>query len=105
MGKNPNKDKKVRRKERARAEREEKRRLELEAQRRSIFRKRVLMILPVVGLSLAAAAYWVLDSKQTAGVVLLLSALIVLVYGLGTLGASVTPRDRGGAGSIDFGNK
>ena len=51
------------------------------------------------------AAYFAFDSRSMAGAIALGGAMIWLLVGLGYLGGSVKPKDRGRAGSIDFGQR
>lgn len=78
---------------------------ELAAERRARRRKYVLLFIPVLTAILAAGMYWGLDDTRAAGIALLLGAVIFFLYGLGSLGSTVQPRDRGRSGSIDFGNR
>jgi hypothetical protein len=68
-------------------------------------RRVVLATVPVVTALAGAGLYWGMDNGRAAGVVLLLGILVFFLLGLSTLGATVQPRDRDRAGSIDFGNR
>ena len=105
MAKISGKEKRLRKKERIQAQKEEKLRLEAFMRQRAAARKRNMILILVVGLSLAATAYWGFDNPQLTGIALLLGALVLLGYALGAVGSSVTPRDKGSAGSIDFGQR
>jgi hypothetical protein len=78
---------------------------ELEAQAESRRKKRraVIIAVPVLTAAAAAAVWFGLESESGAGAVILGGIVVWLLVGLGYLGGSVRPRDRRGAGSIDFG--
>ena len=65
----------------------------------------MLVAIPTVTLALAALFYWTLDRPQLAGITLMVGFVAGLVYGLGSVGADVRPKDATRAGSIDFGNR
>lgn len=75
------------------------------ADRRARRRRLVLVGIPLVTALVAAGLYWGLEDTRATGIALLLGLVVFLLYGLGTLGSQVQRRDRGGAGSIDFGNR
>lgn len=76
------------------------------AQQRRLRRRRgVLVGVPLVTLLAAASLYFGLDDGRAAGVVLLLGIVVFFLFGLSSIGASVQPRDRERAGSIDFGSR
>lgn len=81
----------------------------LEAERAFVRRTRrrriILAAIPLLTVAAAAGFYFGLEDAQAAGISLLVGVVVGLLYGLGTLGAAVPPRDRGRAGSIDFGNR
>ena len=59
----------------------------------------------VLTLTLAAVSQWVFDNRQLVGATLLIGGVLFLWLALSTLGSSVSPRDRGRAGSINFGKR
>ncbi len=63
------------------------------------------VVVALVSVAFAAIAYWGLEDQRLVGISLLLGGVLVLLLGLGSLGAGVKPRDRGSAGSIDFGKR
>ncbi|MFW6050101.1 MAG: hypothetical protein ACODAU_02935 [Myxococcota bacterium] len=105
MGKAKRAAKRARREARGTAKEREFLEAERAAERRARRRRRVLLAVPLVTALAAAGFYFGLEDVRAAGIALLVGALVFLLYGLGTLGSSVQPRNRGSAGSIDFGNR
>jgi hypothetical protein len=68
-------------------------------------RRAIVIGIPVLTLLTAGVLYFVFDEATLAGAALLIGAVIFFGVGLATLGASVQPRQRRGAGSINFGNR
>ena len=68
-------------------------------------RRAIVIGIPVLALVAAGVLYFVFDEVAVAGAVLLIGAVAFFGVGLATLGASVQPRSRRGAGSINFGNR
>lgn len=75
------------------------------SERRARRRRYITVAIPLVTFAFAAAFYWGMSDTQAAGITLLLGALAFFLYGLGTLGSEVQPRERERAGSIDFGKR
>lgn len=65
--------------------------------------KRMMLAIPVFTAAAAAGCWFGLGDKQLVGVSLLIGGLVFLMVALGSIGSSVTPRDRLKSGSIDFG--
>ena len=93
------------RRERAKAAKEAKREAEAEALRTRRRWRLSAIAVAVLSIVLAALSYWLLDDRRLVGVSLLVGGVLFLLLALGTLGAGVKPRDRRGAGSIDFGKR
>lgn len=93
------------RKERSRAAKEARLEAEAEAFKTRQRWRMASIVVAVASVVLAGLSYWVLEDKRLVGVSLLVGGVLFLLLALGTLGAGVKPRDRRGAGSIDFGKR
>lgn len=93
------------RKERSKAAKEAKRQAEAEALKTRQRWRLASIAVAILSIALAALSYWVLEDRRLVGVSLLVGGVLFLVLALGALGAGVRPRDRRGAGSIDFGKR
>ncbi|MCA9583136.1 MAG: hypothetical protein KC416_15160, partial [Myxococcales bacterium] len=100
MGKK-NRSKREERQQRAEEEAEQRALEEARRKKRSV----VVYSLPVVILAGAAAANYAFEMPKLSGGILLVGAIVWLMVALGFVGASVKPRDRNRAGSIDYGRK
>lgn len=98
-------DQREARKERSRAARAAREEAEAEALKTRQRWRLSSIAVAVASVVLAALAYWILEDRRLVGVSLLVGGVLFLVLALGTLGAGVKPRDRRGAGSIDFGKR
>ena len=98
MGKAMREKKKARKADKAIAEAEQ-----LELERKHKRRLALVVAVPVLSGLAAAAAAWGYDRPSLAGAILLGGALVWLAVGLSFIGAQVPRRNRGRAGSIDFG--
>lgn len=105
MGKAKREAKRARRAARGTDQEQEFIEAERAAERRLRRRRAILIVIPLLTVAIASGFYFGLQDAQAAGISLLLGVVVFLLYGLGTLGSSVQPRDRGRAGSIDFGNR
>lgn len=65
--------------------------------------RRLMVAIPLLTAALAAACWFGLGDKRLVGVSILVGGLVFLLVALGSIGSSVTPRDRLKSGSIDFG--
>jgi hypothetical protein len=65
----------------------------------------VAIIIPVLTVAAALVTWGVTDNTQLAALIGLLGVGLWVPALLGLIGASVAPRDRTRAGSIDFGNR
>lgn len=73
---------------------------------RRVKRNRIIMaVIPVVFGGAAAVSAFQLERRSLAGAILLAGAMLWLMVALGFVGGQVKPKDRGRAGSIDFGNR
>ena len=60
---------------------------------------------PIITGAVAAGAYWGLENKARAGLILFGGLIVLGGFALGHLGGSVTPRGRKGADGINFGTR
>ncbi len=93
------------RRERAKAAKEAKREAEAEALRTRQRWRLASIAVALLSIAFAALSHWVLEDQRLVGASLLVGGVLFLLLALGALGAGVRPRDRRGAGSIDFGKR
>ena len=65
--------------------------------------RRLMVVIPLLTAAAAAGCWFGLGDKRLVGVSILIGGLVFLMVALGSIGSSVTPRDRLKSGSIDFG--
>lgn len=65
--------------------------------------RRLMVAIPILTAAAVAGCWFGLGDKRLVGVSILVGGLIFLMVALGSIGSSVTPRDRLKSGSIDFG--
>lgn len=75
------------------------------AQEAALRRKRLMVAIPVLALTIAAVGRFALDDDRVVGFSILVGFLLFLGVALAGLGGSVQPRDSSRSGSIDFGNR
>ena len=74
-----------------------------EAERREARRKMILTAVPLATMAISLGLYQSVYTRSAAGLTLLGGFLLWLALALGTMGGKVGARDKGSAGSIDFG--
>lgn len=102
MAKRTKKESKRERREREAADREVAERI---AQKRLRTMRWIAIAIPVLTIAAALTTWGVTDNTQIAALVGLLGIGLWVPALLGVIGATVAPRDRDRAGSIDFGNR